>query len=211
LSLAALGYCGTLCAATPEVPAAGSATPPLAASPAATSWTLERCLNQAWENNHQRPASRFAVAAAEAQHRQALSGYWPQIGFKGAYQRMDQAPDFVFPASSFSVPAQNTTVPASMALITIPAGVLGPNAMQLPVSVPSQTVTTAAQQLAIPLQDIKLMDRDSLLGSIDATWLLFDGGLRRGYSDQARAGLDAARAAARRTDLEVADSVQRMY
>jgi len=210
LSLAALGCCGTLSGAPADIPAAASATPP-AAAPAVTSWTLERCLNQAWENNHRRPASRFAVAAAEAQHRQALSGYWPQVGFKGAYQRMDQAPDFIFPASSFPVPAQNTTVPASMALITVPAGVLGPNAVQLPVSIPSQTVTTAAQQLSIPPQEVTVMDRDSVLGSINATWLIFDGGLRRGYADQARAGLDAARAAARRTDLEVADSVKRLY
>ena len=211
LSLAVLGCCGTLCGAPADVPAVAGATPPPAAAPTVTSWTLDRCLNQAWENNHRRPASRFAVAAAEAQHRQALSGYWPQVGFKGAYQRMDQAPDFLFPASSFAVPAQNTTVPASVALITVPAGVLGPNAVQLPVSIPSQTVTTAAQQMSIPPQDIKLMDRDSLLGSIDATWLIFDGGLRRGYTEQAQAGLDAARAASRRTDLEVADSVKRLY
>ncbi|HTZ21414.1 MAG TPA: TolC family protein [Opitutaceae bacterium] len=207
----ALGCCGTVRATTPDVPAAVPATPPPAASPVVTDWTLERCLNQAWENNHRRPASRFAVAAAEAQHQQALAGYWPQIGFKGAYQRMDQTPDFIFPASSFPVPAQSTTVPASVALITIPAGVLGPNAIQLPVSVPGQTVTTAAQQMSIPQQDIKLMDRNSLLGSIDATWLIFDGGMRRGYTEQAQAGLDAARAASRRTDLEVADSVRRLY
>jgi outer membrane protein TolC len=211
LSLAALGCSGILRADPADVPAAAAGTPPPAASPAVTGWTLDRCLNQAWENNHRRPASRFAVAAAEAQHRQALSGYWPQIGFKGAYQRMDQAPDFIFPASSFAVPAQNTTVPASMALITVPAGVLGPTAVQLPVSIPNQTVTTAAQQLSIPLQDIKLMDRDSLVGSIDATWLIFDGGLRHGYAEQASAGLDAARAASRRTDLEIADSVKRLY
>jgi outer membrane protein TolC len=181
------------------------------ASPAVTGWTLERCLNQAWENNHQRPASRFAVAAAEAQHRQAMAGYWPQIGFRGSFQRMDQTPDFLFPASNFSVPAQNTTVPASVALITVPAGVLGPTAVQLPVSIPSQTVSTAAQQLSIPPQEVTVMDRDSLIGSINATWLIFDGGLRRGYAEQASAGLDAARAASRRTDLEIADSVKRLY
>ena len=41
--------------------------------------TLEQCLTEAMEKNHRRPASRFAVAVAEAQHRQALAGYWPQI------------------------------------------------------------------------------------------------------------------------------------
>jgi adenosine/AMP kinase len=32
--------------------------------------TLDDCLRIAMEKNHQRPASRFAVAMAEAQHRQ---------------------------------------------------------------------------------------------------------------------------------------------
>ena len=37
--------------------------------------TLDECLSMAMENNHRRPASKFAVAVAEAQHRQALAGY----------------------------------------------------------------------------------------------------------------------------------------
>ena len=41
--------------------------------------------------SRRRPASSYAVEMAEAQHRQALAGYWPQINVKGGYQRMDEA------------------------------------------------------------------------------------------------------------------------
>lgn len=71
------------------------------AAPAIRELTLDQCLDEALQNNHQRPASKFAVAMAEAQHRQALSAYWPQIGATAGYQRMDEAPDILFrPAQS---------------------------------------------------------------------------------------------------------------
>ena len=51
------------------------------------------------EKNHTRPASRFAVAMAEAQHRQALSGYWPQVAAKAGWIHLNEAPNFIFPAA----------------------------------------------------------------------------------------------------------------
>jgi outer membrane protein TolC len=169
------------------------------APPSATNQvlTLNQCLATAMEKSHFRPASQFAVAAAEAQHRQALAGYWPQLNLKGSYHHLNDSPDFLFPAERFSTPGGTMQV-------TVPAGVLGPTAVQLPVSFPNQTV-------AVPAQDVKLMDPDVLCGSAEATWLVYDGGMRRGYREQAQAGLDAARQEARRTDLQVADSVRRMY
>ena len=173
--------------------------------------SLEQCLNEAQQNNHRRPASRFAVAAAEAQHRQALSGYWPQVMLKGGYQRMDEAPNFVFPASVMGIPPQTVTTPASTAILTLPAGVLGPTAVQLPVSVPAQTVTTQGQLFPIPAQDIKLMDPNSWAANVDAKWLLFDGGMRSGLRQQTENLVAAMKEEARRTDLEISDSVRRIY
>jgi outer membrane protein TolC len=173
--------------------------------------TLEACLKTAMESNHRRPASRFAVAVAEAQHRQALAGYWPQLGLKGGYQRMDEAPNFVFPASSMYVPGQTINTPPGMAMVTVPAGVLGPAAVQLPVSFPAQTINTSPQVFPIPAQDVKLMDPDSFFSSLNATWLIYDGGMRRGYREQAKGAVDAAKAEQRRTDLEIHDSVTRMF
>lgn len=67
--------------------------------------SLEECLTEAMTHSRRRPASQYAVAMAEAQHRQAMAGYWPQVGLKGAYQRMDEAPNFLFPATQMQVPA----------------------------------------------------------------------------------------------------------
>ncbi|MBI5385418.1 MAG: TolC family protein [Verrucomicrobia bacterium] len=177
---------------------------------------LEDCLLTAMQNNRRRPASRYAVAMAEAQHRQALAGYWPQIGVKGGYQRMDEAPNFIFPASQMYVPPQTINVPAGTALITVPAQLVNPAAppgatVQLPVATPEQNINVAAQQFPIPAQDIKLMDPDNFFASLNAVWLLYDGGMRKGYREQARGLVEMMKQEARRTDLEIADSVKRLY
>lgn len=173
--------------------------------------SLDECVAMALEKNHRRPASRYAVAAAEAQHRQTLAAYWPQLTAKGAYIRLDEAPNFVFPASQMGIPSQTINTPPGTALVTVPAGVLGPTPVQLPVSFPGQTITTDPQVFTVPEQDVRLMDPDSFVASLNATWLLYDGGWRKGLREQAAAGLDAARQESRRTDLDIVDSVTRMY
>jgi outer membrane protein TolC len=176
-----------------------------------TELTLDECLRAALQHNRQRPASRFAVAMAEAQHRQALAGYWPHVALRAAYQRTDEAPNFLFPATQMGVPPQTIQLPAGTALITVPAGVLAPVAVQLPVTTPAQTITTPGQLFPVPAQDIKLMDPDSLYASINATWLIYDGGMRRGYREQAAGQVDLSKADARRTDLVLIDTVKRYY
>jgi hypothetical protein len=111
--LVTLATVTVLCAATHAVCAAdrtdrapGKEEPVVATSQTTQVLTLGQCLEAALQNNHRRPASRFAVAMAEAQHRQALAGYWPQVTAKVGFFRMDEAPDFVFPASVMSVPAR---------------------------------------------------------------------------------------------------------
>ncbi|MBI5382928.1 MAG: TolC family protein [Opitutae bacterium] len=191
--------------------AASAAEAPAATPDTSAGWTLDQCLKVALETNRRRPASRQAVAAAEAQHRQVLSAYWPQVNASGGYQRQDQAPNFLFPSAAIAVPAQSISTPGGAAMVTVPAGVLGPTAVQLPVTFPGQTIVTPAQTMPIPEQNIRLMNPDSYLASVHATWLLYDGGMRKGLRDQARAGVDAARQDARRTDLEIVDSVKRLY
>ena len=166
---------------------------------------LEQCIEAALQANHRRPASRFAVAMAEAQHRQALAGYWPQLTGKGGYQRMDQSPDFLFPANSF------TTLPTTIEFPnggTIPITFPSPAG---PVTVPLNALPVPAQSVDVPAQDIKLMDPDSYVASLNLTWLLFDGGMRKGYREQSQGLVDMMKEEARRTDLEITDSVKRYY
>lgn len=187
------------------------------AAPKAQTLTLNlpECLQAAKEQNHSRPASQFAVEIAEAEHRQALAGYWPQVNVKGGVERTDEPLNFEFPASQMYIPSQSVTIPAGAAMVTIPAGAFGPGfppaTVQLPVSFPSQTVTTPAQQFPIPAQTIKLLNPTTETVSGDFKLLLFDGGMRHGFGEQALGAVDAARAEAHRTDLEVAEEVTRLY
>ncbi|MCX6620337.1 MAG: TolC family protein [Acidobacteria bacterium] len=176
---------------------------------------LDRCIAIALEKNHRRPASKFAVAIAEAQHRQALAAYWPQVDAKGGYTRLDEPLNFLFPATMMQIPAQSIAVPGGSALVTIPANAFGPGFppanIQLPVAFPGQTVDTAAQVFPIPEQNIKVLGRDMVSGAMNMNWLLFDGGMRKGWKEQASAGVAAMREEVRRTDLEIVDTVKRYY
>jgi outer membrane protein TolC len=206
--LAALGAAAAL------YPGIADETPP--SGPAAPQvLSVEDCLRIAMDKNHQRPASRFAVAMAEAQHRQALAGYWPQVNAKAGWFRLDEAPNFIFPAETMYVPPQTIAVPGGTAAVTIPANAFGPGfpptAVQMPVSFPGQSITTTAQVFPIPEQNIKLANPENFTASGNLTWLLFDGGMRRGYREQALGAVEAAQAEVRRTDLEITDSVVRLY
>jgi len=164
--------------------------------------TLDQCLAEALQNNRRRPASRFAVAMAEAQHRQALAAHWPQITLRAAVERLDERPNFIFPARAFPVPAQNFTIPFGGSLpITIPG--IG--------TIPLSTFQIPEQTITVPAQEVILQDRDSAYGSLGATWLLYDGGMRKGYREQGKGLVDLRKEEARRTDLEIADSVKRFY
>ena len=132
--------------------------------------------------------SRYAVEMAEAQHRQTLAGYWPQINARGGYQRMDESSNFIFPASTMSMPMGGSIK------VNIPG--VG----DVPVS-----------SFPIPEQDVKLMDEDSYRASLEATWLLYDGGMRKGYRQQTEGLVAMMKQEFRRTDLEIMDSVKRLY
>lgn len=149
---------------------------------------LGACIEKALENNRRRPASRYAVEMAEAQHRQTLAGYWPQINARSGYQRMDEFSNFIFPASTMSMP-------------------MGGN---IPVTIPGVGAIPVSA-FPIPEQDVKLMDRDSYRASLEAQLLLYDGGLRKGYRQQTDGLVEMMKQESRRTDLEIMDSVKRLY
>ncbi|PTN38532.1 TolC family protein [Desulfonatronum sp. SC1] len=179
-------FCLVVLAAPPDPTAAATGSPD--GEMVVHTADLETCLEAALENNRRRPASRYAVEMAEAQHRQALAGYWPQISLQGGYQLLDQDPNYIFPAYNFTLP-MGGTIP-----ITIPG--VG--------TVPTNAIT-------IPEQDIKLMDKESFRASVQGSWLLYDGGMRKGLREQTEGLVDMMQQEVRRTDLEIMDSVKRLY
>ncbi len=149
--------------------------------------TLQQCIDLALEKNQYRSVSRYSIEIAEAQHQQALSGYWPQIGIKAQYSMMDQDPNFIFPA-------QNINMPQGTALVVqTPLG-------QFPTS-----------SLTVPEQNVKLMDRKNFVGSLNATLPLYTGGQVSALVRQAKQGMKAAKEEARRTDLQIVYDTTRYY
>lgn len=143
--------------------------------------TLDQCIEIALERNQQMSISRLGIETAEAQLNQALSAYWPQLSFETAYTQFDEDINFIFP--------QETS------LYTI-SGIA---------PVPVQTTVT------VPEKDIKVMDRDNFVSRLKMTYPLYTGGLRGALHRQGRAGVDAARQALRRSELQIIHDVQRFY
>jgi len=159
--------------------------------------SIDDCLNLSLKNNHLRPASRYALQMSEDQHKQAMSAYWPHLSLRSLFTQFDQYPNFLFPARSIPVPGQS---------ITLPANSFGPGLPPGPVP-----LTSPPSQFAVPPQDVKLMDSSNLLTSINITYPLYTGGLRRAKVKQAQKGVEVAQQEVRRTDLQVIYDTKRMY
>ncbi len=117
-----------------------------------------------------------------------MAAYWPQLNAKGGYQRLDESPNFIFSSTSIDIPYGGS----------------------LPINIPG-VGTVPVDSIEIPAQDVELMDEDNYRASLEAQWLLFDGGMRKGYREQSGGALEMMRQESRRTDLEVVDSVKRLY
>jgi outer membrane protein TolC len=169
-------------------------TPPAAAAmpagPVSPPLSLRDCIDIALKNNHSRTVSCFSIEIAEAQHRQALSAYWPQVGIKAAYTIMDEDPNFIFPENRFNVPAMT-------AVAQTPFG-------------PAQ-VSTPAATMTVPQQNVKIMDRENFYATLNATLPLYTGGKISSVVRQAEQGMRAAKEEARHTDLQVIYDVKRFY
>lgn len=198
-----VNLCLALAAGGAHAQASGQAASTAPAAP--REWTLAECLDAALTSNHRQAASQFAVLAAEAQHRQALAAYWPQVSLKGGFQHLDESPNFLFPASSITMDLPSAAVTGSVP----PARATGERrAADGPAA---GEATAGGLTFPVPEQNIQLMDPNSVLGSVNAVWLLWDGGMRRGYREQARGQVEMLKQEARRTDLEIVDTVKRYY
>lgn len=196
---------------TAATPAEARPTGNLQPSAPAMRLDVAKCIELALQNNNRSKVSRDSLEMAVALHKQALSSWWPKISGSVLASRMDEDPNFIFPSSGVSVPASAFAVPASA--IFLPANALGmgvpPVNAQIPI--PPMTINVPAQTIPIPEQNIKLMNRDILRASLDAMLPIYTGGLRGSRIKQAKAGVEVARQDERRTDLEVAYDVKRLY
>lgn len=143
--------------------------------------TVSRCVEIALEQNQRRKISKLAVDTAEFQYKQALSSLWPRINFEASYNRFDEDLNFIFPENTYTYRVAMPGLP--------PIG----------------------GQTTVPEQDVTIMDRDSVLSSLNVEYPLFTGGLRSGAIEAAEFNIEAAKQIERRTDLKLIHDVQRMY
>ena len=172
---------GSLWAEERGTAVSGGILPGVVQGPAPQKMGLRDCIQAALQNNRRRTVSRFAVEITEAQRRQALSAYWPQMELRSTLTQRDDDLIDIFPAET--------------SRYTITG--LGPQPLQPIVLVPEKTV--------------KLMGRTHSVTTFDLTYPLYTGGLRTAKSRQAEAGLEAAREEIRRTDLQVVYDIKRYY
>jgi outer membrane protein len=177
---------------------------------------IDQALTIALKNNRHRLVSKASLDIAEAQHKQALSAYWPQMKLEVTASRMDEDPNFIFPASKINLGSAATPLAESIANAQLAKMGITPDSVGLVqynalLNQATAQALPGVQTLRIPEQDITLMDRDTIFTSLNLFYPLYTGGKRSAIAKQAKLGVDAAREASRKTDLQVIHDVQAMY
>lgn len=181
-----------------------------------TTYTLAECIDQALRANRTRAISRTSQKVAEAQYQQALSARWPEASLDLTGMRRDQDPNFIFPSSSFSLGAMAAPMAEAVAATQLAKAGVTPGSVGLATynaQLAAATTATLAQfpGITIPSQDVKLFDRDTLTSTLDVHVPLYTGGRISAVIQQGRAGVDAAREEARRTDLQIVQETRNYY
>ena len=181
-----------------------------------TTYTLAECIDQALRANRTRAISRTSQKVAEAQYQQALSARWPEASLDLTGMRRDQDPNFIFPSSSFSLGALAAPMAEAGAAPQLAKAGGTPGSVGLATynaQLAAATTATLAQfpGITIPSQDVKLFDRDTLTSTLDVHVPLYTGGRISAVIQQGRAGVDAAREEARRTDLQIVQETRNYY
>jgi outer membrane protein len=177
--------------------------------------TLEQCIDLALKYNRMRKASKASREIAEAQYKQALSAYWPQLSLTSTGTRMESPPLFIFPASPLPLGSAGRPLAEAIATAQLlknplapPPGTPAYNAVLAGIA---DTVQKGLETSTMPAQEIKLMDRDTLVTSLELIYPLYTGGKRSALTTQAKLGIEFAKEASRRTDLQVIHDVKVYY
>jgi outer membrane protein TolC len=147
--------------------------------------SLARAIDIALKNNVEKQISYQSALIAESQYQQALSARWPSLTLQAGFQHKDQAPTFIFPATSMPLP-QSLTAPLS----------------QMGIS---------ARNIDVPEQNIKIMNQNISTASLQFLYPLYTGGKITSIINQASIGKEIAQEEYRRTSLQIVRDVKRYY
>ncbi len=144
--------------------------------------SLKECIQIALENNHKIKASSEGINIADAQKKQAESGYWPQVSASGVYSLTNKDPMYILPGFKMAIP------PISFAGYSI-----------------------SMNDINVPEEDIKLMDKQNFHASVDVTYPIYTGGKVQAINKEAMNGIEIARQDYKKSTLEVEYDVKRFY
>ena len=151
--------------------------------------SLNEAVDIALKNNVEQRISLQSAAIAESQYQEALSAHWPTVNLQMSATRMDQDPTFDYPANS--IPLGNL----GLSLSTVLSG--------FGVTIPSN--------IDVPMQRVKLMDRDTVTATLEMMLPLYTGGKITSIVNQASLGKEIAQQEYHRTTLQVVRDVKRYY
>ncbi|MFH1198305.1 MAG: TolC family protein [bacterium] len=144
--------------------------------------SLPECIDLALKNSNYRPAAEYAIQTAESRIEQAQSGHYPQLDAGLLYSRFDQDLNFIMPGMNMTIPQIN----------------LGAITLDLP-------------PIAVPEQNVKLADKQTITADISLTLPLFTGWKISSYIQQAEAGLEAAKHDLRQAKVNITYETTRLY
>lgn len=177
---------------------------------------LPDCIDLALRENRTRSVSKSSQEIAEAQYKQALSAYWPTLSLEVTGVRRDEDPNFIFPASTFSLGPLGTQIAEAVAATQLAkAGItptsVGLTAYNAALAAATQQATAQMSGFTIPAQNVKLFDRDVLTTSLKMQYPLYTGGKITALVKQGKMGVEASAAEARRTDLQIVRDTKQYY
>jgi outer membrane protein TolC len=177
------------------------------ATPAAL--TLEQAVQTALRNHRSLKVSAADVALAEAQFQQAMAAFRPRIDLEAGFQRADQDRTFTF-AGTIQTPAMDIGAALGPVLGPLIGGLPPASQQQIGAALAQGGATLPSQSIPMNIE-VKMFDRDVTRAAINLTYPLYTGGKKEAVTALASTGVDLARQAHRKTELDVVRDVSRYY
>ena len=139
--------------------------------------SLQDALTTALQNNQKQKISQYDQQIAQARYEQAFSPEYPTLDFSLTFNRHDE-----------------NFVDETQTNFTIPAGILGPNEVSMPIEYTHV-----------------VMGRDTTVAQLDASYALYTGGKISAITTQAQQGIEYAKEDKKLTESEIVFNIKKYY
>lgn len=145
-------------------------------------FNVEECINLALKNNPKIKAVRYGEDISESHIKQLESANYPQLDFRLTAMTLDDNPNFIFPSFTMEID------PIDLGGIVI-----------------------QSDPIKVEEQNIKLMDKFSVLSSVNMQYALWTGGYLAALNSQAETALEISKLQSIKTENEIIAEVKKRY